>query len=169
MNWSKHATPSQGMYKRLTATKACKRCISRGCINCLKHAASIQGMYQLRSATKACKQCISRGCTTCSKHATPIQGMYKLLTASGQGVYKQLKACTLAAFYFRLVPKTGCMVNAPRPRWTHPVPSFLLYTHIQGMYKVTASGASSAARASCSDSYKLLKARSTYLGNVYIA
>ena len=40
--------------------------------------------------------------------------------------------CKWSAFYFRLVLKTSCIVNAPRPTWTHPVSNFLLYTtHLQ--------------------------------------
>jgi len=41
----------------------------------------------------------------------------------------QIDLSAPAAFCFRLVLETSCIVNAPRPTWTHPVSYFPLYTH----------------------------------------
>jgi len=41
----------------------------------------------------------------------------------------QIDLSAPAAFYFRLVLETSCIVNAPRTTWTHPVSYFPLYTH----------------------------------------
>ena len=37
--------------------------------------------------------------------------------------------CTSAAFYFRLIFRTSCIADAPRPTRTHPLIYFALYTH----------------------------------------
>ena len=52
-----------------------------------------------------------------------------MLTPTGYPPIHTHQPTRPTAHYFRLVLKTSCIVNAPRPTWTHLVSYVLLYTH----------------------------------------